>query len=312
MLRKLQNLLFEDEEVIEEQDTDDIEEEVKPKPKRQAHKVHREEAEEQPVLAEKSERAEMQRIDVTQPILVQPTVKKSPVSESVFKEPSIQRAEPRPIVKEPISSEPVIGDRSHSEPAQEIKKPSLGINIDEVAGAVKTEKHVSTPAAKSAPRKEPVSASDYEFRPVISPIFGIDEKDMSAVQTTSKISENRSKKEGTESNVKPVISPIYGANKESAPSAIQNTVEKSNEMAKMIPDAGTAAAEEDVPAFSLDDILKVRDEEFAQETKDNKQTDTSLDALFNDMDENSDDSTVVINNRNLSLFDGTDGDNDKK
>ena len=83
-------------------------------------------------------------------------------------------------------------------------------------------------------------------------------------------------------------------------------------MAKMIPDAGTAAAEEDVPAFSLDDILKVRDEEFAQETKDNKQTDTSLDALFNDMDENSDDSTVVINNRNLSLFDGTDGDNDKK
>ena len=312
MLKKLQNLLFEDEEVIEEQETDDIEEEVKPKPKRQAHKAHREEeAEEQPVLVEKSE---MRRIDVTQPISVQPAVKKAPISESVFKEPSLQRAEPRPIAREAKNAEPVIGAVHQAEPVHEVKKPSLGINIDEVAGTAKAEKNVSAAAAaKPAPKKEPVSAAEYEFRPVISPIFGVDEKDMSAVQTTSKVSEKRLKKDAADSNVKPVISPIYGANKESAPSTIQNTVEKSNEIAKMAPDAEKAAAEEDVPAFSLDDILKVRDEEYAQESKDNKQTDTNLDALFNDMDDSgNEDSTVVINNRNLSLFDGTDGDNDNK
>ncbi len=66
------------------------------------------------------------------------------------------------------------------------------------------------PAVKPEVKREKVKPSkEYRFNPVISPIFGIDEKDMDAVKTTtSKLTEKEKAK--FEKNVTPILSPIYG------------------------------------------------------------------------------------------------------
>lgn len=294
MFKKLQNLLFEDEEVIEEQDTD---EEAEPAVKNKPHKqVKKQEPvqEEKPAEAKPAfqKPAEMPRIDVTQSLPKAESGKEqfTASGESVFKQTPVQKASPRPL----------------PETKPEEEKKSFGITADDRPAVKKAEPAVQSDAKKNAKTK----STAYEFQPVISPIFGVDEKDIDAVKTTSRLMPKTSKK--TDSNVSEVISPIYGPNRDSGPSTIQKTVEKSNHLERMNPDPVKEETEDSVPEFSLDDILKVRDEEYAQQAKENlsgsifQNEDTDDDEQKDDPDQ-----TFVINSRNLSLFDDDDDTQDQ-
>ena len=307
MLKKLQNLLFEDEDVVEEQEIDGEDEEtetVKPVKKNKKHKAAPAVEEAAPKAAAKPE---MHRIYVTQAVPVQngaskPEAARVQSSGSVFRD----AAQPAARVQEEVRPEP-----RKAEP----EAKSIGLSVDDVVGNKK-------PAAAGAyenqrPKtaaKKSTGKTAYEFTPVISPIFGVDEKDMDAVQNTAKkITKVNSEHK---SEVPDIISPMYGVSQDAVPSMVQKTVERSNEMEKMSFNSTKAAAEQSVPEFSLDDILKVRDEQFAEEVKQNT-AEGNLGSIDDALRQAEDDSakpeedidqTVVINSRNLSLFD----DDDKK
>lgn len=271
MLKKLQNLLFEDDDVDEEEvdDEEETEEVVekpkkrrKPAPVKEEKRPEPEDDEAEEVVRREPEK-KIQRIDVTQPITqVKPQPAARSQEESVFRRPAaVQHASPRPVEPEPQVQE-------------EKAKPSLGITVDELSGdsgvqeevvrPARTAQPSARPSAKPAAKKQKPAAPSYEFQPVISPIFGVDEKDLSAVQTTAT---KAAVSEKEDENVSKIISPIYGVAKDAAPSTIQKTVERSNEAEDLSNDRSREVNEDDVPDFSLDDILKVRDEEYAAEAK---------------------------------------------
>ncbi len=236
MLKKLQDLLFEEDEDIE----DEVEEVVE-KP----HKVKHVKKEEEVVQA-------------------QPKVEPKPVVEQKIVE---EKPAPQPVEETKAPS----FDSLFSEPEEPVKpvKKQLGITLDEakptpVEEKKKVEPTKVTPIKK--PKPTPTKPIGYEFKPVISPIFGVDEKDLTAVKNTAR-KYSAPEKIKNDSNVSPIISPMYGTDSEDSPSLIADTVEKSEILEKTVGNVKNYKAEDDIPEFSLDDILLASDNEFAQENK---------------------------------------------
>ena len=229
MLKKLQNLLFEDDDEFVEDNT---------------------EAEQVSASAPVTPAVQPQvtPVEETAQIPVQP----EPVSE-------IPPVPTTPVEPEPVKTSSVFLD---NEP-----KKSTMINLDDEDSKPVEKK----PAVKPEVKREEVKPSkEYRFNPVISPIFGIDEKDMDAVKTTtSKLTEKEKAK--FEKNVTPILSPMYGiavekpvkpAIKVEEPVAIA-AVKKSEPVTIPSP-----TVEDEIPEFSLDDILNTRDQEPKQEDDD--------------------------------------------
>ena len=178
------------------------------------------------------------------------------VSASAPVKPAVQTIPVEPV---PVKTSSVFLD---NEP-----KKSTMINLDDEDSKPVEKK----PAVKSEVKREEVKPSkEYRFNPVISPIFGIDEKDMDAVKTTtSKLTEKEKAK--FEKNVTPILSPMYGiaVEKPAKPvvkveeSVMTETVKKSEPV--KIP---SPTIEDEIPEFSLDDILSTRDQEPKQEEDD--------------------------------------------
>ncbi|MDI6413901.1 hypothetical protein QLX55_00950 [Solobacterium moorei] len=229
MLKKLQNLLFEDDDEFVEDNT---------------------EAEQVSASApvKPAVQPQVTPVEETAQIPVQP----EPVSE-IPPVPTI------PVEPAPVKTSSVFLD---NEP-----KKSTMINLDDEDSKPVEKK----PAVKSEVKREEVKPSkEYRFNPVISPIFGIDEKDMDAVKTTtSKLTEKEKAK--FEKNVTPILSPMYGiaVEKPAKPvvkveeSVMTETVKKSEPV--KIP---SPTIEDEIPEFSLDDILSTRDQEPKQEEDD--------------------------------------------
>lgn len=229
MLKKLQNLLFEDDDEFVEDNT---------------------EAEQVSASApvKPAVQPQVTPVEETAQIPVQP----EPVSE-IPPVPTI------PVEPAPVKTSSVFLD---NEP-----KKSTMINLDDEDSKPVEKK----PAVKSEVKREEVKLSkEYRFNPVISPIFGIDEKDMDAVKTTtSKLTEKEKAK--FEKNVTPILSPMYGiaVEKPAKPvvkveeSVMTETVKKSEPV--KIP---SPTIEDEIPEFSLDDILSTRDQEPKQEEDD--------------------------------------------
>ena len=229
MLKKLQNLLFEDDDEFVEDNT---------------------EAEQVSASApvKPAVQPQVTPIEETAQIPVQP----EPVSE-IPPVPTI------PVEPAPVKTSSVFLD---NEP-----KKSTMINLDDEDSKPVEKKLV----AKSEVKREEVKPSkEYRFNPVISPIFGIDEKDMDAVKTTtSKLTEKEKAK--FEKNVTPILSPMYGIAVEKPvkpvvkveESVMTETVKKSEPV--KIP---SPTIEDEIPEFSLDDILSTRDQEPKQEEDD--------------------------------------------
>ena len=229
MLKKLQNLLFEDDDEFVEDNT------------------------------------EVEQVSASAPVTpaVQPQV--TPVEETaqipVQPEPvsEIPPVPTTPVEPEPVKTSSVFLD---NEP-----KKSTMINLDDEDSKPVEKK----PAVKPEVKREEVKPSkEYRFNPVISPIFGIDEKDMDAVKTTtSKLTEKEKAK--FEKNVTPILSPMYGIAVEkpvkpvvkAEESVVTETVKKSEPV--KIP---SPTVEDEIPEFSLDDILNTRDQEPKQEDDD--------------------------------------------
>jgi len=235
MLKKLQNLLFEDDDEFVEDNTE-------------AEQV----AASAPVTA--TVKPEASSLQQTAKIPVQteqapeiPAVPALPVEPETVAEP------------EPVKSSSVFLD---NEP-----KKSTMINLDDEDSKPVEKK----PAVKPEVKREEVKPSkEYRFNPVISPIFGIDEKDMDAVKTTtSKLTEKEKAK--FEKNVTPILSPMYGiaVEKPVKPAVkveepvVAATVKKNEPVTIPSP-----AVEDEIPEFSLDDILNTRDQEPKQEDDD--------------------------------------------
>lgn len=235
MLKKLQNLLFEDDDEFVEDNTE-------------AEQV----AASAPVTpAVKPETSSLQQTAKIPVITEQapeiPAVPALPVEPETVAEP------------EPVKTSSVFLD---NEP-----KKSTMINLDDEDSKPVEKK----PAVKPEVKREEVKPSkEYRFNPVISPIFGIDEKDMDAVKTTtSKLTEKEKAK--FEKNVTPILSPMYGiaiekpvkpAVKVEEP-VVTATVKKSEPVTIPSP-----TVEDEIPEFSLDDILSTRDQEPKQEDDD--------------------------------------------
>ncbi|MBR2793533.1 MAG: hypothetical protein IKE16_02720 [Solobacterium sp.] len=283
MLKKLQNLLFEEdeEEVVEEE-----EEEVEVRPaRRKAAEPLSDKKPVSPAPAPSSApviepaKPVMSRVEMTQPLQVTREEKKPAASNSafnsnnsVFKTPaSVPHASPRPI-KDPAPA------------VQETPKSSFsGLTFD-------TKKEEPAPAKKPAKAPKAVrTASVYEFKPVISPMFGVDEKDMEAMTLTAKATRINA---SADENVSKVISPIYGSNLDAKNSSAPSTSEKSGRMENMAYSPAARRQEDKIPEFSLDDILSARDEEFS------KQSVGTAEVRTPDVDE-----TVVIDSDHFGKYD---------
>ena len=228
MLKKLQNLLFEDDDEFVEDNTE-------------AEQV----AASAPVTpAVKPETSSLQQ-----------TAKIPVITEQAPEIPAVPAlpVEPETVAEqEPVKTSSVFLD---NEP-----KKSTMINLDDEDSKPVEKK----PAVKPEVKREEVKPSkEYRFNPVISPIFGIDEKDMDAVKTTtSKLTEKEKAK--FEKNVTPILSPMYGiaVEKPVKPTikveepVVTATVKKSEPVTIPSP-----TVEDEIPEFSLDDILNTRDQE---------------------------------------------------
>ena len=229
MLKKLQNLLFEDDYEFVDDNTE-------------AELV----SASAPVTP--AVQPQVTPVEETAQIPVQP----EPVSE-------IPPVPTTPVEPEPVKTSSVFLD---NEP-----KKSTMINLDDEDSKPVEKK----PAVKPEVKREEVKPSkEYRFNPVISPIFGIDEKDMDAVKTTtSKLTEKEKAK--FEKNVTPILSPMYGntVKKPVKPvvkveeSVVTATVKKNEPVTIPSP-----TVEDEIPEFSLDDILSTRDQEPKQEDDD--------------------------------------------
>ena len=235
MLKKLQNLLFEDDDEFVEDNTE-------------AEQV----AASAPVTATVKPEASSLQQTAKIPVITEqapeiPAVPALPVEPETVAEP------------EPVKTSSVFLD---NEP-----KKSTMINLDDEDSKPVEKK----PAAKPEVKREEVKPSkEYRFNPVISPIFGIDEKDMDAVKTTtSKLTEKEKAK--FEKNVTPILSPMYGI-------AVEKPVKPAVKVEEPVVTAAvkksepvtipSPTVEDEIPEFSLDDILSTRDQEPKQEDDD--------------------------------------------
>ena len=228
MLKKLQNLLFEDDDEFVEDNT---------------------EAEQVSASAPVTPAVQPQvtPVEETAQIPVQP--------ESLSEIPPVPTT---PVEPEPVKTSSVFLD---NEP-----KKSTMINLDDEDSKPVEKK----PAVKPEVKREEVKPSkEYRFNPVISPIFGIDEKDMDAVKTTtSKLTEKEKAK--FEKNVTPILSPMYGIAVEKPVKPVVKVEESVvTETVKSEPvKIPSPTVEDEIPEFSLDDILNTRDQEPKQEDDD--------------------------------------------
>ena len=217
-------------------------------------------------------------------------------NDSVFKKPAqVPHATPRPVF-EPKESAPT---------PDPVTVSSFGISADTQRP---TNIRPASEARKQRPQAErpssarrPASASVYEFRPVISPMFGVDEKDMQSVQYAPK-------KDPVTPSVQPVhesskvISPIYGTSEQSSTPAASRPVSGAGKENPFY--AGSQPEEEKgFPEFSLDDILSARDEEFSRQNYYNNPNPIRTP----DIDE-----TVVIDSNRFNPFDQQTLDFDRK
>ena len=285
MLKKLQSLLFEEEEEIVETENDYTGETASiPLDKVEESKVSAEVSVKENVVVKED-------TDQLKNVYAEEAMSIPNVEESNNPTQKMQRIDVTQAT--PVQTE---SPKVEVEVKHEKQKP-LGIIADDNYEVDERRAQRKKPSTKPSKKKEREPKSTYQFQPVISPIFGVDEKDLNALKnTTNRISE--SEKARSEGNVTPIISPMYGRSELDVPSSIQNTVEKSNYQEQFRVTAEKKAAEEEVPAFSLDDILSGRDDEVPTLDDFIVPTPEDTDSLFPDLWstelEDAEDSTSII------------------
>ncbi|MBQ9327824.1 MAG: hypothetical protein IJ225_04755, partial [Solobacterium sp.] len=283
------------------------EDEIRPARKRKAERIAEEEIEEEePVYTAPAEPVKpvMKRVEVTQAIPAQKPAESaafttdsrtsqlfsnnntSTANDSVFNRPSpAPQAQPRPTFE---------------------TKPAPAASASSFISADKTQSISTKPRTsaavpqESAPKPAPATrrgGNVYEFRPVISPIFGVDEKDANAYHYVPKteVEPVVHKVESTK-----IISPIYGISQAAEPEPKPVEAERRPSTPEVVtnnsfftPEAVPQEEEKSFPEFSLDDILSARDEEYSRQTIFNTE-----EVKAPDIDE-----TVVIDSNRFAPYD---------
>ena len=291
MFNKLKNLIFEEEDIIEE-DEDNFDEGFESEPVAKPVKQKASKKVEKPIIEDnyfEEEKKPTSRVSKVEQV-VEPKDTYVPSSR-----PKVQQFDNVKLNNLKTTNTVVEEPKPISQP-----KSSLGIEVDDIKtyepvkkstmASTRTTRTTNTVNTKKVAKVE--TNSTYERRPVISPIFGLSEKDVKSSINSTLVPKNNKDEEKDD-----VISPIYG-----------NAIRKSyTQEAEEVKNVGSVRVEnyskladdkplykednnDDVPVFSLDDILASRDEQDKKVAKkDVKETPTR-----------------VVNNRNYSLFDDED------
>ena len=89
-----------------------------------------------------------------------------------------------------------------------------------------------------------------------------------------------------------IISPIYGAGNDSSASASKSVVEPSAKHETVVAGARSVSMEDTIPEFSLDDILKAKDEGVRKEA--GRKAPSMPEFPDFDFDDDEDDKTILI------------------
>ena len=290
MFNKLKNLIFEEEDIIEE-DEDNFEESFDSEPVAKPVKQKASKKVEKPVIEDNyfEEEKPVSRVSKVEQV-VEPKDTYVPSSK-----PKVQQFDNVKLNNLKTTNTVVEQPKPVSQP-----KSSLGIEVDDIKtyepvkkptmSSTRTTRNSSSVNTKKVAKVE--TNSTYERRPVISPIFGLSEKDVKSSMNSTLVPKTNKDEEKDD-----VISPIYGnaIRKTIIQEAEQNkyTETKQEENYSQLAENKQSIKEDnndDVPVFSLDDILASRDEQDKKIAKsDVKETPTR-----------------VVNSRNYSLFDDED------
>ncbi len=290
MFNKLKNLIFEEEDIIEE-DEDNFEESFDSEPVAKPVKQKASKKVEKPVIEDNyfEEEKPVSRVSKVEQV-VEPKDTYVPSSK-----PKVQQFDNVKLNNLKTTNTVVEQPKPVSQP-----KSSLGIEVDDIKtyepvkkptmSSTRTTRNSSSVNTKKVAKVE--TNSTYERRPVISPIFGLSEKDVKSSMNSTLVPKTNKDEEKDD-----VISPIYGneIRKPFTQEVEQNKltdVEKEENYSKLANNKKVEKEDynDDVPVFSLDDILASRDEQDKKIAKsDVKETPTR-----------------VVNSRNYSLFDDED------
>lgn len=290
MFNKLKNLIFEEEDIIEE-DEDNFEESFDSEPVAKPVKQKASKKVEKPVIEDNyfEEEKPVSRVSKVEQV-VEPKDTYVPSSK-----PKVQQFDNVKLNNLKTTNTVVEQPKPVSQP-----KSSLGIEVDDIKtyepvkkptmSSTRTTRNSSSVNTKKVAKVE--TNSTYERRPVISPIFGLSEKDVKSSMNSTLVPKTNKDEEKDD-----VISPIYGneIRKPFTQEVEQNKltdVEKEENYSRLANNKKVEKEDynDDVPVFSLDDILASRDEQDKKIAKsDVKETPTR-----------------VVNSRNYSLFDDED------
>ena len=291
MFNKLKNLIFEEEDIIEE-DEDNFDEGFESEPVAKPVKQKASKKVEKPIIEDnyfEEEKKPTSRVSKVEQV-VEPKDTYVPSSR-----PKVQQFDNVKLNNLKTTNTVVEEPKPISQP-----KSSLGIEVDDIKtyepvkkstmASTRTTRTTNTVNTKKVAKVE--TNSTYERRPVISPIFGLSEKDVKSSINSTLVPKNNKDEEKDD-----VISPIYG--NAIRKSYTQEAEEVKNVESGRVENYSKLADDkqlykednnDDVPVFSLDDILASRDEQDKKVAKkDVKETPTR-----------------VVNNRNYSLFDDED------
>ncbi len=206
----------------------------------------------------------------------------------VKKETETMVKESKPLVKnEPEKVKDVV-----EKPVEPVKPSFPNITLDDEN---KPKKNTVKMEKKKVHKVADTKNREYQFQPVISPIFGAAEKDINALKsTTSKLNEQEKKK--NMENINTILSPMWGK-EENSP--FQVPKEKEDIL------ADHNSVDDEIPEFSLDDILNVHDKEYHNPESEKNDPVFTADSdsfpqlnLFDDEMEEVEDNTTVIKKQN--------------
>ena len=223
-----------------------------------------------------------------QNLLFEDEIPEETEKERVEKEEKVVEEPVIPVV--PVEEKAI--DSVPEEKVVEAPKPSFpNITIDDAGmSSSSVGKRVKKESRKSVMAK----SFDYQFQPVISPIFGADEKDVNALKsTTSKLNE-REKKKHME-NVTTILSPMWGTEENNPIYDVKEEVKEESSETFM----NDGVMDDEIPEFSLDDILSARDQVYGKASSEDTMYEAENDGfpqlnLFDDELEDAEDSTTVI------------------
>lgn len=215
------------------------------------------------------------------------------LSKLLFEE-DIQENEEEVVVKQEKKPEPKIQkvevEKKEVQPVEK-KEKSLNIVVDDVQ-----EKQLKPQVVAKKPKVVPISKIEnkvpYEFTPVISPIFGVTDKDGNNVSITS-INKKSSLSETKSGNV---LSPIYGLK------PTQEKIKPVEEVHAPVEHEENQVSETQDAQFSLDDFLENR----------SSNGNSGKTSFFKSSEIDELDQTTVFSNHNMTLFGDDDDDSENE